>query len=93
MPIEYEVRMLEIHIDDTISQLRRLGAQEKGVFHQKRYVYDFIPAQKDVGLDFVPMALAQRLQSKKLGHYELMAQANLRLLYQILKKLIEFLKN
>lgn len=46
MSIEYEVRMLEICVDDMISRLEKLGAQKKGVFHQKRYVYDFVPAQK-----------------------------------------------
>lgn len=46
MGIEYEVRTLEVSVADMISQLESLGAQKKGSFHQKRYVYDFIPVQK-----------------------------------------------
>ena len=46
MGIEYEVRTLEISVVDMISRLESLGAQKIGAYHQKRYVYDFIPAQK-----------------------------------------------
>lgn len=46
MAIEYEIRTLEIPVIDVISQLEAMGAQKKGIFHQKRYVYDFIPVQK-----------------------------------------------
>lgn len=46
MQVEYEVRRLEISFDEVISKLNSLGAKKIGVFHQKRYVYDFIPAQK-----------------------------------------------
>lgn len=46
MAIEYEMRMLEISIEDIVSQLEKLGAKKKGIYHQKRYVYDFIPPQK-----------------------------------------------
>lgn len=46
MGIEYEMRTLEVSVADMISRLESLGAQKKDVFHQKRYVYDFIPAQK-----------------------------------------------
>lgn len=46
MQVEYEVRKLEISFEELISKLDMLGATKIGVFHQKRYVYDFIPAQK-----------------------------------------------
>lgn len=46
MQVEYEVRRLEISFDEMINKLDLLGATKIGVFHQKRYVYDFIPAQK-----------------------------------------------
>lgn len=46
MAIEYEMRTLEIPVVDMISRLESLGAQKKGIFHQKRYVYDFVPVQK-----------------------------------------------
>lgn len=46
MAVEYEVRKLEVSVADMISRLESLGAQKKGVFHQKRYVYDFVPVQK-----------------------------------------------
>ena len=38
--------MLEVSVEDVISQLEKLGAKKKGVYHQKRFVYDFVPAQK-----------------------------------------------
>lgn len=46
MGIEYEARMLEIVIPDLISILEKKGAKKVGCFHQKRFVYDFIPAEK-----------------------------------------------
>lgn len=46
MGTEYEVRMLEISVPDLISVLEKKGAQKVGLFHQKRFVYDFFPAQK-----------------------------------------------
>ena len=46
MKIEYEVRILNIDTDEWIKKVEEMGAIKKGVFHQKRYVYDFQPAQK-----------------------------------------------
>lgn len=46
MAIEYEMRTLEISIENIISRLEKMGAEKKGVYYQKRYVYDFIPPQK-----------------------------------------------
>lgn len=46
MKIEYEVRALEISFDSLIKKVESLGAKRVGVYHQKRYVYDFIPPQK-----------------------------------------------
>lgn len=46
MAIEYEVRILEVPIDKTISSLERLGAFKVGTYHQRRYVYDYNPVQK-----------------------------------------------
>lgn len=46
MAIEYEVRMLEVSVNDILSKLEDVGAKKRGVFHQKRYVYDFVPVQK-----------------------------------------------
>lgn len=46
MKTEYEVRKLEVEFDDVIRKLEKLGAKRVGVYHQKRYVYDFNPAQK-----------------------------------------------
>ena len=46
MAIEYEVRILEISIDNMISRLEKLGSFVVGTYHQKRYVYDYNPAQK-----------------------------------------------
>lgn len=46
MKTEYEVRKLDVSFDEVIQKLERIGAKKIGVYHQKRYVYDFIPAQK-----------------------------------------------
>lgn len=46
MRTEYEVRKLNISFDEMIQRLESLGAKKIGAYHQKRYVYDFIPAQK-----------------------------------------------
>lgn len=46
MKIEYEIRKLDVSFDEVIQKLERIGAKKVGVYHQKRYVYDFIPVQK-----------------------------------------------
>lgn len=46
MKTEYEVRILEVNFDEIIKKLETMGAKQVGVYHQKRYVYDFIPAEK-----------------------------------------------
>ena len=46
MRTEYEVRKLNISFGEMIQSLESLGAKKIGEYHQKRYVYDFIPAQK-----------------------------------------------
>lgn len=46
MKTEYEVRILEIDIEDVINKLESLGATLKGKYEQKRYVYDLNPAEK-----------------------------------------------
>lgn len=46
MKTEFEVRYLEISFDDMIKRIESLGAKQVGVYHQKRYVYDFIPEEK-----------------------------------------------
>lgn len=46
MKTEYEVRALEVSLDEMIKKIKALGAKRIGVYHQKRYVYDFIPEEK-----------------------------------------------
>lgn len=46
MAIEYEVRILDISIEEIIARLEKLGAYKVGKFHQKRFVYDYNPVQK-----------------------------------------------
>lgn len=46
MKTEFEVRKLDISFDNAIKKLENIGAKQVGIFHQKRYVYDFNPAQK-----------------------------------------------
>lgn len=44
--IEYECRKLEINVDEIIQKCKKIGAVYRGSFWQKRFVYDFIPAEK-----------------------------------------------
>lgn len=46
MKTEYEVRMLDIEFENMIKKVEDFGAIKVGNYHQRRYVYDFIPAQK-----------------------------------------------
>lgn len=43
MHTEYEVRVLEIDIDQVLSRLESIGAVKEWDLLQRRYVYDFIP--------------------------------------------------
>jgi adenylate cyclase class 2 len=43
---EFEVRKIEICIDDMIKKLESIGAKKVGIYEQKRFVYDFNPIQK-----------------------------------------------
>lgn len=47
METEYELRVLEVNKEEIIKKLEELGATKKGIFEQKRYVYDLRPAEKD----------------------------------------------
>lgn len=46
MKTEYEMRKLDISFNEIIQKLERIGAEKVGIYHQKRYVYDFTPVQK-----------------------------------------------
>ena len=43
MNVEYEIRVLEININDIIVKLEKMGAKKIGEFNQKRFVYDLKP--------------------------------------------------
>lgn len=43
MNSEYEVRVLDIDVDDFIKQIVKLGAIYVNKYEQKRYIYDFNP--------------------------------------------------
>lgn len=45
--IEYECRILNIDLDDILSKLESLGAEDKGERLQQRYIYDFDPVDPD----------------------------------------------
>ena len=47
MNTEIEERVLEIDKDKVIAKLEELGAKKTGDWHQKRYVYDFIPKREN----------------------------------------------
>ena len=43
MHTEYEVRILEVNVDEIVDKLKSLNATKEWDLLQKRYVYDFIP--------------------------------------------------
>ncbi len=43
MNSEYEVRVLDVDVDDFIKQIKKLGAIYVNKYEQKRYIYDFNP--------------------------------------------------
>lgn len=43
MHTEYEVRILEVNVDEIVAKLKSLNATKEWDLLQKRYVYDFIP--------------------------------------------------
>lgn len=45
MKTEFEIRVLEINIEDIENKLESMGAIKKGVYNQKRYVYDLKPVE------------------------------------------------
>ena len=45
MNTEYEVRILEVNVDDVRQKLEELKAKFEWDYIQRRYVYDFIPKQ------------------------------------------------
>ena len=47
MHIEFEERILEVDKEKMISKLESLGAEKKGEWFQKRYVYDFDPVREN----------------------------------------------
>ena len=46
MGIEYECRRLNIKLDEMCLRCEKIGARYVGAYVQRRYVYDFLPAQK-----------------------------------------------
>lgn len=46
MKTEYEVRVLEVDVEEMTKKLLELGAEKIGEYEQKRYVYDILPAQE-----------------------------------------------
>lgn len=47
MKTEFEVKILEIDVDEIISKLNWLGAKKNGEKLQKRFVYDFTPKKNN----------------------------------------------
>ena len=47
MHTEIEERVLEINSEEIIKKLESLGATKIGEWHQRRYVYDFIPKREN----------------------------------------------
>lgn len=45
MITEYEVRVLEIDVEEMIKKIEDMGAKKIGEYEQKRYVYDIKPAE------------------------------------------------
>ena len=47
MNTEYEIRVLEVDIEEIVTKLETLGATKVGDWEQKRYVYDFNPKREN----------------------------------------------
>ena len=47
MKTEYEAKILEIDVEETVKILEELGAVHVGKKFQKRYVYHFVPKQEN----------------------------------------------
>ena len=47
MKTEIEERVLEINKEEVIKKLEELGAKKVGDWHQRRYVYDFMPKREN----------------------------------------------
>lgn len=73
METEYEVRVLEIDVNNLITKLEEMGATKVGEYFQKRYVYDFNP--KIVGKwirlrtngEYTTLAIKSRPNETKIG--------------------------
>ena len=53
MKTEYEVKVLNINVDNIIERLESLGAIKKGEYFQRRYVYNFNPKIEGQNEDIV----------------------------------------
>ena len=47
MNIEIEERVLEVNKEELVKKLEELGAKKVADWHQKRYVYDFVPKREN----------------------------------------------
>ena len=47
MNTEYEIRILEVDVENLTQKLENLGAKKVGDWFQKRYVYDFVPKREN----------------------------------------------
>lgn len=47
MNTEYEIRILEVDVENLTQKLESLGAKKVGDWFQKRYVYDFVPKREN----------------------------------------------
>ena len=47
MNTEYEIRILEVDVENLTRKLENLGAKKVGDWFQKRYVYDFVPKREN----------------------------------------------
>ena len=52
MNTEYEIRVLEVDIEEIVTKLETLGATKVGDWEQKRYVYDFNPKRENQWIRF-----------------------------------------
>ena len=47
MNTEYEIRILNVDVDNVVNMLEDMGAKKIGSYNQRRYVYDIMPNQSD----------------------------------------------
>ena len=74
MKTEYEIRVLEINVEEMTKKLEKMGAKKVGEFEQKRYVYDLKPAEEGKWIRLRTNGKKTTLTYKDIVSHQLMEQ-------------------